>query len=243
MNLIEHALDIGQSSLSEHDAKQFLSGFGINVCRETLVDAAAAEPAESAVAAAVSIGFPVVLKVSGTHLLHKTEVEGVALNLRSELGVRDEARRLLRIPGCEGLLVQEMVKGDRELVCGLVRDRQLGPCVMFGLGGVLTEVLDDAVFRVASITAAEAAEMLAEIRSAKILGAFRGQAPVDRIALAGILVALGNIGLQHEAIQAIDINPVKIRHNGMPVVVDALITLQKKGPSWSDEGGILNFEF
>jgi len=226
MNVLEHALQSGRPSLSEHDAKQFLSGFGINVCRETLVDAAVPDPVESAVAAAVSIGFPVVVKVSGTNLLHKTEVEGVALNLKSEAEVRDEARRLLRIPGCEGLLVQEMVKGDRELVCGLIRDQQLGPCLMFGLGGIFTEVLDDAVFRVAPITAAEATEILAGIRSAKILDAFRGQAPVDRQALAGILVALGNIGLQHEAIQAIDINPVKIRNDGTPVVVDALITLQ-----------------
>lgn len=225
MSVLAQALSRGQSSLSEHEAKQFLSGFGIGICRETLVDAAGLEPAESAVAAAGTIGFPVVLKVSGAKLLHKTEVEGVALNLKSEPEVRDQAQRLLRIPGCEGLLVQEMVKGDRELVCGLIRDSHLGPCVMFGLGGILTEVLDDAVFRVAPITAAEAEPMLAEIRSAKILGAFRGQAPVDRTALAGILVALGNIGLQHEAIQAIDINPVKIRPDGMPVVVDALITL------------------
>ena len=122
--------------------------------------------------------------------------------------------------------MQEMVKGDRELVCGLIRDSQLGPCVMFGLGGIFTELLDDAVFRVAPISAAEAGEMLDEMRSTKILGAFRGQAPVDREALARILVALGNIGQQHETVQAIDINPVKIRNNGTPVVVDALITVQ-----------------
>ena len=223
MNVIEQCLSNGQSALSEHQAKLFLSGFGINVCRETL-----AADVNSAVAAAASIGFPVVLKVSGAALAHKTEVGGVALNLRSEQEVRDEARRLLKIPGCEGLLVEEMVKGDRELVCGLVRDRQLGPCVMFGLGGIFTELLDDAVFRVAPLTAADAAEMMTEIRSAKVLGAFRGQAPVDRETLAAILVGLGDIGLRHQAVEAIDINPVKVRNDGTLIVVDALITLQKQ---------------
>ncbi len=220
MNVIEDALRCGRSSLSEHESKRFLSGFGINACRETLVDGP-----DPAVAAAASIGFPVVLKVSGATLAHKTEVGGVALNLKSEQEVRDEARRLMRIPGCEGLLVQEMVKGDRELVCGLVRDGQLGACVMFGLGGIFTELLDDAVFRVAPITAADADEMMAEIRSAKILGPFRGQAPVNREALAGILVSLGNIGLRHQAVQAVDINPLKIRSDGTPVAVDALVVL------------------
>jgi acetyl-CoA synthetase (ADP-forming) len=222
VTVIEDALQSGQSNLSEHEAKRFLSGFGISVCREALADGA-----ESAAAAAATIGFPVVLKVSGANLPHKTEVGGVALNLKSEQEVRAEAQRLLRIPGCEGLLVEEMVKGDRELVCGLVRDKQLGPCVMFGLGGIFTEALDDAVFRVAPVTVAEAGEMMAEIRSTKILGPFRGQSPVDRKALAGILVALGNIGMWHDAVQAIDINPVKIRSDGTPVVVDALVTLQR----------------
>lgn len=222
MDVINDALNSGQSHLSEHEAKRFLSAFGVNVCREALADGV-----ESAAEAAATIGFPVVLKVSGANLPHKTEVGGVALNLKSEQEVGDEARRLLRIPGCEGLLVQEMVKGDRELVCGLVRDGQLGPCVMFGLGGIFTELLDDAVFRVAPLTAAEAGEMITEIRSAKILGPFRGQSPVDRQALARILVSLGDIGLRHQAVQAIDINPVKIRNDGTPVVVDALIALQQ----------------
>src|SRR5574341_1555099 len=158
MNPVEDALAQGRSALAESDAKRFLSGFGIPVCRETLVP----DP-KAAVTEAARIGFPVVLKASGVALLHKTEVGGVALNLKTEREVMEEGRRLLRIPGCEGLLVQEMVSGDRELVCGLTRDAQLGPCVMFGLGGIFTETLDDAVFRVAPLTALDALEMLQEI--------------------------------------------------------------------------------
>jgi len=224
MNLIDHALAASQPALSEYDAKRFLSGFGIPICREALV----ADP-DAAVAEAVRIGFPVVVKASGVTLIHKTEAGGVALNLRSEREVREEGQRLLQIPGCDGLLVQEMVWGDRELVCGLMRDAQLGPCVMFGLGGIFTETLDDAVFRVAPLTPTDALEMMTEIRSVKILGAFRGQPPVKPEALSRLLVTLGEIGLRHDAVQAIDINPVKIRADGAPVAVDALISLAPKG--------------
>lgn len=220
MNLLEESLGKGQSALNEYQAKQFLANFGIPTCREAL-----ARDSEQAVAEAARIGFPVVLKAAGATLLHKTEVGGVALNLKSPAEVKEQANRLLKIPGCETLLVQEMIQGERELVCGLTRDAQLGPCVMFGLGGILTEVLADTVFRVAPLTHADAAEMLGEIRGVKILGPFRGQQPADKAALAKILVALGTISLQHEAIRAIDLNPVKIRPDGSLVAVDALISL------------------
>jgi acyl-CoA synthetase (NDP forming) len=155
MDLIERAVARGLAALNEYDAKCFLSGLGVPVTREKL-----APTADEAAGAAAAIGFPVVLKASGATLLHKTEVGGVSLNLKTEQEVRDEGRRLLRIPGCDAVLVQEMVQGDRELVCGLTRDPLLGPCVMFGLGGIFTETLDDAVFRVAPITTTDALKML-----------------------------------------------------------------------------------
>ena len=120
MNPVEQALAKGQLALNEFDAKRFLAGFGIPVCRETLVR----DPVEAA-AEAATIGFPVALKASGSTLFHKTEVGGIALNLKSQEEVREEAGRPLRIPGCQAVLVQEMIRGDRELVCGLTRDAQL----------------------------------------------------------------------------------------------------------------------
>jgi acetyl-CoA synthetase (ADP-forming) len=96
---------------------------------------------------------------------------------------------------------------------------------MFGLGGVLTEALADAVFRIAPMTRFDALEMLQDIRAANLLGAFRGQAPAHSDALADILVALGEIGLRHPEIREIDLNPVKIRPDGLPFAVDALIAL------------------
>jgi len=223
MNLLGEALAKGLPALDEYGAKRFLSVFGIPVNRETR----ACDPEEAA-AAAETIGFPVVLKVSGSTLYHKTETGGVVLNVKSSGEVKEESRRLLKIPGRQALLVQEMVRGDRELVCGLIRDAQLGPCVMFGLGGIFTETLDDAAFRVAPLTPSDALEMMLEIRSARILDAFRGQAPVNKDALSSILVTLGSIGLGHEAVRAIDINPVKIRVDGEPVAVDALVSLTPK---------------
>jgi succinyl-CoA synthetase beta subunit len=220
MNPIEEAMAKGQPALNEYDAKRFLASFGVPICRETL----ASNP-DGAAAEAARIGFPIVLKASGATLFHKTEVGGIALNLKTPEEVKEEAHRLLRIQGCQAVLVQEMIKGDRELVCGLTRDAQLGPCIMFGLGGIFTEAMDDAVFRLAPLTSTDALEMMQEIRSAKILGSFRGQSPVDRTALSRILMALGTIALQYEAIREIDLNPVKIRPDGSSVAVDALISL------------------
>ena len=223
MTPLDEATANGQAALTEHAAKQFLAGYGIPIPREAM-----ATHADAAADAATCLGFPVVVKASGARLQHKTEVGGIALNLRSAEEVRHESRRLATLAGCDGLLVAEMVRGDRELACGLTRDPQFGPCVMVGLGGILTEALADAVFRVAPLTPSDAREMLQEIRAAKLLGPFRGQAPANREALAAILVALGEIGLRHPEIREIDLNPVKIRPDGAPVAVDALIALMPR---------------
>ena len=223
MNWIEEAVKAGKSALNEHEAKRFLAGFGVPVSREILTP-----DEEGAVKAAKDLGYPVVLKAAGEKLQHKTELGALALNLKSEGEVREEARRLFAIPGCEALLVQEMVKGDRELVCGLTRDTQFGPCVMFGLGGIFTELIDDVVFRVAPLTTADAQAMMDDIRMTKILQPFRGQPAVDREALARIIVALGKIGCECGHVREIDMNPIKIRPDGAPVAVDALVALQKQ---------------
>ena len=221
MDWIAAAVEAGKSALNEYDAKRFLEGYGIPVCRE-----AWAPDREAAVGSAREIGYPVVLKAAGEEIQHKTELGAISLNLKSEKEVRQAADRLLAIAGCEGLIVQEMVQGDRELVCGLTRDPQFGPCVMFGLGGIFTELIEDVVFRVAPLTKADALEMMEEIRAAKALQSFRGQPPVNRDALARILVALGKIGCQYDSIKEIDMNPIKIRRDGSPVAVDALVAVQ-----------------
>jgi len=220
-DIIAAALAQEKQTLNEFEAKQLLSCFGVPVTREALAD-----DVESAVAAAKKLGFPVVLKACGPRLVHKTEAGGVALNVKSAEEVMEEGARLLRIPGCESLLVQEMIKGARELVVGMVRDPRFGPCVMFGLGGVLTELMKDVVFRIAPLTVQDALAMMGEVKAKKILEPFRGESGADLEALAEILVALGKMGLQHERVQQIDINPLKICADGKPIAVDALVVLE-----------------
>jgi len=124
------------------------------------------------------------------------------------------------------VLAQETIEGSRELVAGFIRDAQFGPCVMFGLGGVFTEVLQDIAFRVAPLEKAEALAMIQGIRARKILEAFRGMPAADIDQLADILIAVGNIGIEQAGIREIDMNPIILSGNG-PVAVDALIVLNQ----------------
>ena len=124
--------------------------------------------------------------------------------------------------GNGAVLVQKMAKGKREFMVGMTRDPQFGPCVMFGLGGIFTEALDDVSFRVAPLEKNDAIEMIHEIRSHKLLGPFRGMPPVNLDILEQILINLGRLGLENDRIQEIDINPLII-HEDLPVAVDALI--------------------
>ena len=223
----------GRDRLSEYESKQLLSAYGIPVVREIL-----AEDIPTAREAASRIGYPVVLKACSPQLSHKTEAGLVVTDLRNDADLSSAAELLLqrscnqRSPGQRpagsgsGILVQEMVIGQRELAMGLTRDPQFGPCVMFGLGGVLTEALGDVSFRMAPLSRADALEMMQEIRGREILGAVRGMAAADLETLARCLVALGEIGLEHETIREIDINPLIIR-DGRPVAVDALVVLEQ----------------
>ena len=124
------------------------------------------------------------------------------------------------------MLVQEMVEGSRELVVGLTRDAQFGPCVMFGLGGIFTEALQDIAFRVAPIERTGALEMLREIKARKILEAFRGMPAAEIDQIADIITKVSRIGMEQPGIKEIDINPVILTKRG-PVAVDALIVLNR----------------
>jgi len=219
--IILKAIERGQKVLSEYDSKRVLSFAGIPVNREML-----ARTREDAVTFAASIGYPVVLKGCSDKAAHKTEMGLVKL----KLGNADEVAKAydeITAKGIEldGVLVGEMVRGDREFVLGLMRDPQFGPCVMFGIGGIFTEAIKDVAFRVAPITEQDAEEMIDEIRLTKLLKAFRGYPAVDRKTLVQSLVALGNLGCRCENIAEIDINPVIIAGD-QPVAVDALVVLK-----------------
>jgi acetyl-CoA synthetase (ADP-forming) len=222
MELIQEALKKGQKVLSEYESKNLLKSYGIPVVREVFV-----KDVEDAIRAARGIGYPVVLKVCSPEVAHKTERSLLELNLRDDKELIESFGRLQDRSQIKegGYLVQEWVKGNRELVMGMIRDPQFGPCVMFGLGGIFTEIFQDVTFRIAPVKKRETLEMFKEIKSYKLLGSIRGMKPVNWDVLSSSLIALGEIGLDHEAIQEIDVNPLIIC-DGDPVAVDALVVLK-----------------
>src|SRR3954451_18423712 len=169
-------------TLSEAASKELLARHGVPVLDERVV-----ATADEAADAAAVIGFPVVAKLCGDAIAHKTERNLVRLGLRDATGVRAAASDLLARAtpqdGDVGVLVAPMVRGSRELIAVLVTDAQFGACVMLGVGGVLAEAIGDVVFRLAPITAGDAGAMIDELATQRLLGPFRGEPPIDRRAL------------------------------------------------------------
>ncbi len=222
MEIIENALREGRSLLSEYESKQLLKLYGIPATKETLV-----HHREELAAAAQEIGYPLVLKGCAPEISHKTEKGVVRLDIRNyEEAVSAFDQVMAQMDSRKGaVLVQEMVKGSRELMAGLTRDPQFGPCVMFGLGGIFTEILEDVAFRLAPLATRDALEMMRDIRGHKILDAVRGMEAVDTEALARILISVGRIGLENEQVKEVDINPLIVRGR-IPLAVDALVVLE-----------------
>ena len=220
--IIKDAKKSGHRTLSEYDSKRIIAAYGIPVSREKLVATLA-----EAKGAAKRIKYPVVLKGCSADAAHKTEKGLVAVGLDSQKALSDAFAAIKKRAGKSydgDYLVQEMVKGQREIMLGMTRDAQFGPSVMFGLGGIFTEILQDVAFRVAPIRKRDARQMLGEIRGHCILDAIRGMEAVERNVLVDAIVALGKIGLDHPDIAEIDINPLIIKGD-KPVAVDALVVL------------------
>jgi acetate---CoA ligase (ADP-forming) subunit beta len=208
-------------ALDEFEAKRLLASYGIPVVAETR-----AQDADEAAAAAARIGYPVVLKGLGALFAHKTELGLVVLDLKDEVSLRAAAACLLKTMKGEGeLLVQQMVRGQREFLAGMARDAQFGATVTFGLGGIFAEALADVALRIAPLCRDDALEMLDEIRARALLGPLRGLPAVDREALVDTLLGLSRLALERPDIEAIDINPLVVS-GSRPVAVDALVILK-----------------
>lgn len=210
-------------TIAEDEAKQIFSCFGIPVVKEKKVSTIS-----QAVNTAEETGFPVALKGIGEGILHKTESNMVSLALGSKGQVRTAAENMKTSAGdsLDAFLVQPMIKGKREFVAGMFKDPQFGPVIMFGLGGILTEALNDIVFKIAPLDDADMEDMLFQLVSQKLLQTFRGEKAVDRDAIKKILEALSDLSLQNPIIREIDINPLIIQGDGTPIAVDGLIVLE-----------------
>jgi acyl-CoA synthetase (NDP forming) len=209
-------------TLSEHASKEIVAAYGVRLPIERL----ATDPA-SAVQAAEEIGYPVVLKLAGDGIAHKTERNLVRLGIADARSVEEEAAALLALARPEdgevSVLVAEQVRGQRELIAGFVRDPQFGPCVMLGLGGILAEAVGDAVFAVAPLSRSEAFAMVEGLATRRLLiQPHRGEPAIDREALADILEGLSRLALERPEFESVDLNPLIVSGN-QPIAVDALV--------------------
>ena len=237
--LIAASIDSGAHVICEDDAKAILDNFGVPVVSEIRVP----DP-QTAGEAAEKTGFPVVLKAVGAKILHKTESGLVRVGLNSPAEVAAAAARMATespLP-IEAFLVQPQIQGKREFVAGMFRDPLFGPVIMFGLGGIYTEALDDAVFKVAPLSDADIEAMFAELRSRKLLLPFRGEEAVDKTTLGAILKGLSDLATQFPQIKEIDINPLIVQPDGAPVAVDALIVTGEHLPAPPVKRGEVNRE-
>lgn len=218
--LIKAALAEGRTVLDEFESKQLLAAYDVTTVEEILTHSE-----EEAVKAAIKIGYPLALKGCSAEFAHKTGKGLIHLNVGKEEEVREAYRAVMEAAGQEiPLLVSKMITGERELMAGLVRHSSFGPCVLFGLGGILAEAFKDRTFRLAPLNEAEAKEMLQDIRASELLGPYRGMPAVDQDQLATVLQAVGNLAMLHPEILEIDLNPVIIS-GANPVVVDALVII------------------
>ena len=210
-------------TLSEHASKALLGDYDVPIANERLVSSA-----EEARAAADELGYPVVLKLCGDAIAHKTERDLVRLGLRDGDAVAGAAAELLAKArpedGAVGLLVAEQVRGARELIAGLVRDPQFGPCVMLGVGGVLAEAVRDVVFASVPLDPEQARALPDRLATRALLGAFRGEPAIDREALARVLLGLSRLALERPDVASVDLNPLIVR-GGVPLAVDALVEI------------------
>jgi acetyl-CoA synthetase (ADP-forming) len=208
-------------TLSEAESKRALAAHGVRFPQERQVDTV-----EGEVDADEELGHPVVVKLGGDGIAHKTERGLVRLGLADADAVQIAAQELLAAArpddGEVHLLVAPMLKGNRELIAGLHRDAQFGMTVMLGVGGVLTEALADVSFRLVPITRLDALEMIDDLATQALLGEVRGEPAVDREALADVLVGLSTAAEADPSIVAADLNPLIIV-DGRPVPVDALV--------------------
>ncbi|NIR86169.1 acetyl-CoA synthetase [Candidatus Bathyarchaeota archaeon] len=225
--ILEEARKKGRTYLLEPEAKTVCMEYGIPVTEFRV-----AEKTEEGVRFAEEIGYPVVLKIVSPDVIHKFDVGGVVLNLKSSEEVKGAYKRMLvnvkkHKPDAKivGVLVQEMIPPSTEIIVGATKDPQFGPALMFGLGGIFVEVLKDVSFRIAPITRSDAQEMITEVKGYPILRGYRGQPPADINAIVEILVSTSRLVMEHSEIRELDLNPIMVYKKGAKTV-DARIILE-----------------
>ncbi len=227
--IIRKSLAEGRAQLTTLESIDVLQAYGIRACKYGL-----ATNEEEVAQLGNSIGYPVVMKMTSKTTSHKTDVGGVRINIQSEEQLRAEYKDLIAkltekglLEGLEGVIIQEMVKGNREMVCGIATDPQYGPMMMFGLGGVFVEALKDVTFRIAPLTDLDAKSMLKSVKAYKLLQGARGTTPAQMEQIEETLLRLSQLVNDFSFIDELDINPLLISEKtGEGIAVDGRIKVR-----------------
>ncbi len=230
--ILNSARKDGRRELMELESKRVLAAWGVPVNRTEL-----ARDLSEAVKVAREVRYPIVLKIASPDIIHKSEAKGVKVGLSSELELRqsfgeliDNARTYKRDAKILGLTIQEYLPPAREVIVGALQDPSFGATVMFGLGGVWVEVLEDISFRLAPLSAEDAREMIQEIKGYPVLAGIRGTPPADVGALVDIIQKVGQLAHEFSEITEMDLNPIFAFDDGKgAVVADARIILVESG--------------
>jgi len=225
--IIAQVRQAGRTVLSATEVYEIFAAYGIAVAPWQVV-----KNADQAQKAAAEIGFPVVVKVDCAAIDHKSDMGGVAINLQSKAAVQSAVEEMQQRLGSQGelsFLVQKFLPGGRELIIGASAERGLGHLVMFGLGGIYVEVLKDVVFKIAPVTEVEADEMLAGIKTARLLDGVRGETGIDKEAVIAVIQRVSQLLGDLPMIAEMDLNPIMAFADGA-FAVDGRIRLEEQKP-------------
>ena len=224
--IINKARREGRSLLTEIESKQLLKQAGVSV-----IDTNLATSRAEAISISRRFGFPVVLKIASPDIVHKSDAGGVKLGLKTSKQVGKAYDDILgaisqKYPQAmiQGVSVQKMARPGVEVIIGMSQDAQFGPVVMFGLGGILVEILKDVSFRIVPLERRDAREMIREIKGYPVLEGYRGQEPVDVANLEELILKVSSFVEQHPEVGELDLNPIFAYSDGA-VAVDARVIL------------------
>jgi acetate---CoA ligase (ADP-forming) subunit beta len=225
--IFDEARSEGRKFLLENEAKTVCKEYGIPVTKLRM-----ANTADEAAKFSEEIGYPTVLKIVSPDVIHKSDVGGVVLNVKSQEEAKNAYNKIIENvkkhkpdAKIDGILVQEMAPYATEVIVGSIKDAQFGPTLMFGFGGIFVELMKDVSFRIAPITEDEAREMISEVKAYPILQGYRGQPPADIDTIVKILLDTSRLVMKHQEIKELDLNPVIVYEKGAKTV-DARIILE-----------------
>lgn len=223
--VLKKKIDTGQNVLTEFESKELLKEIGIAIPAQKLT-----KTKDDTVAAAQEIGYPVVMKLMAEDVVHKSDTGAVKLNIKTKDDAEKAFNDLMKIESKSEKKISVQKMADEpitELIIGMTTDAQFGPALMFGIGGILVELLEDVSFRIAPITEYDAKEMIHEIKGFPILDGYRGKPKADIDAIVDTLLKISDLVTKNEEIYEMDLNPVFIYQKGL-ICVDARIILKKK---------------